>query len=73
MRDTIRLTAATTACILTLAVGWWKVYVQPNDAHNDAVVACAGNDTDPRVWDACHNEKIEEAGGIVRVLHPATR
>ena len=63
--------------VLAACVGWWKSYVQPNDAHIWAVHDCVGSppyeEERKQAWRECHNELVGEAGGLVQYFHPPIR
>lgn len=58
------------AILVAGCFGWWKVYIEPNDLHNEKVAACAGPRPTKQAWVACHNRLIGEADGLVATFHP---
>jgi hypothetical protein len=68
---------ALVAFLIVAAFGWFKTYVQPNDALLHATMECVsdrGSYVGNRaVWDECYTEKVASAGGIVPALHGGVR
>ncbi len=61
---------------LCAGIGWWHVWVSPNDTHLHAVVQCVEDEGsyvgDRGAWERCHNRLVPEAGGLVSVFSPPT-
>lgn len=50
--DHLEMIAATAAC-LVVAVLWYFLWVQPNDAHLYAIMDCMGDETSRVAYEAC--------------------
>ena len=59
--------------MIGLGIGWWKVYVAPNDALLHATMDCVSERDshvgDRATWDECYAENVAQAGGIIPRLY----
>ena len=52
------LAIVTVLALATVAVGWYKVWVEPNDAITGQIVACMGEDMSREAYDECRGKVL---------------